>query len=135
MLSFPGEPPDKGRVQGVRDVLADPFNCLGPFSDDDTGSCAELEFVRTGPELIGAMRTPSLRNLDGTAPFGHKGQFATLAAVLEHYNAAPAAMIGHNEAKPLRLGRRELSDLEAFLGTLAAPLATPADWLRPPPRR
>ena len=116
VLSFPGEPPDKGRVQGVREVMADPFNCLGPYSDGEANDCAELDFVRTGPELIGAMRTPSLRNLEGTAPFMHKGQLETLGDVLEHYNEAPAAMIGHNEAKPLRLGKRDLSDLEAFLG-------------------
>jgi cytochrome c peroxidase len=113
-------------------VLADPFNCQGPHGDDDTGSCAELEFVRTGPELIGAMRTPSLRNLESTAPYMHKGQLATLAEVLEHYNKAPPAMIGHNEGKPLDLGQRELQQLEAFLESLAAPLATPKDWLSPP---
>jgi len=32
-------------------------------------------------------------------------------------------MIGHSEAKPLNLSRRELAQLEDFLGTLAAPLA------------
>ncbi len=52
--------------------------------------------------------------------------------MLEHYNEAPAAMIGHNEAKPLGLGARQLSDLEAFLRALAAPLATPQEWLEPP---
>ena len=56
----------------------------------------------------------------------------TLADVLDHYNEAPAAMIGHNEAKPLGLSRTELRQLGAFLETLAAPLATPEEWLRPP---
>jgi len=132
VISFPGDVPDKGRVQGVREVLADPFDCLGRFSDDASRACTELRFVRTGPELIGAFRTPSLRNLEGTAPFMHKGQLPTLAAVLEHYNEAPLAMIGHNEAKPLGLRRRELRQLEAFLGTLQAPPATEPEWLVPP---
>jgi len=131
VISFPGEVPDKGRVQGVREVLADPFNCLGVFSDDPSPDCAELRFVRTGPELIGAFRTPSLRNLGGTAPFMHQGQLPTLAAVLAHYNEAPLAMIGHNEAEPLGLGRRELRQLEAFLETLDAPPATDGSWLEP----
>jgi hypothetical protein len=52
--------------------------------------------------------------------------------VLQHYNDAPLAMIGHNEAKPLELSDRELQQLEAFLGTLAAPLATDVTWLNPP---
>jgi cytochrome c peroxidase len=132
VLSFPGEVPDKGRVQGVREAMADPFNCLGEFNDDSDRVCDELEFARTGPEVIGAVRTPSLRNLEHTAPFMHKGQMATLREVLEHYNEALPAMIGHNEAKPLGLSARELDQLEAFLGTLAAKLATDEEWLRHP---
>lgn len=133
VISFPGDVPDKGRVVGVREVLANMFNCRGNFSDDPEKNCTELEYVRTGPELVGAMRTPSLRNLGGTAPYMHKGQLSTLGEVLQHYNDAPLAMIGHNEAKELQLGARELRRLEAFLGTLDAPLATPDNWLVPPP--
>ncbi len=127
LVNFPGEVPDKGRVAGVREVAEEPFNCRSGHNDDRSAQCAELEFMRAGPELIGAFRTPSLRNIDGTEPFGHKGQLPDLAAVLEHYNEAPDAMIGHNEAKPLRLSRRELQQLEAFLGTLAAPVEFHAD--------
>ncbi len=132
VLSFPGEVPDKGRVAGVREAQSDPFNCLGAYSDDAATNCAELEFARTGPELIGAMRTPSLRNIQNTGPFMHKGQLTSLAEVLRHYNDAPLSMIGHNEAKPLQLNKRELRQLEAFLETLAAPLATEEKWLAPP---
>ena len=128
VISFPGEVPDKGRAVGVREVLLQPFNCRGHYSDDPGRQCAELEFVRTGIELVGAFKTPSLRNLENTAPFMHSGQIATLAEVLEHYNAAPDAMIGHNEAKPLGLSGRELMQLEAFLGTLAAPATEQADY-------
>lgn len=133
VLSIPGEVPDEGRIDGVRTVEEDPFNCLGPYSDDPHRQCAELRFARTDdPALLGAMRTPSLRNLDGTAPYMHQGQIATLSEVLDHYNRAPPAMIGHDEAKPLKLSRRELKELEDFLNTLKAPLATPPEWLTPP---
>ena len=121
LINFVGEVPDKGRILGIREVLAHPFNCEGPHSDAARRECSELAFARTGPELIGAFRTPSLRNLENTEPYGHKGQLATLADVLAHYNAAPDAMIGHNEAKPLDLSDRALARLEAFLRTLAAP--------------
>ena len=121
LINFKGEVPDKGRVVGIREVLEQPFNCRGVHSDDPARDCAELDFARTGPELIGAFRTPSLRNLENTAPYGHKGQVATLVDMLTHYNEAPDAMIGHNEAKPLGLSKRELAYLEAFLRTLAAP--------------
>ena len=133
VLSFPGDLPDRGRIDGVRKVQADPFNCLGEFSDDAVKNCPELNFVRTGTELIAATRTPSLRNLGGTAPYSHKGQLETLADVLDLYNRAPLAMIGHNEnEKPLGFSRRELRWLEAFLLTLDAPLATAPEWLAAP---
>jgi len=121
IINLAGEAPDKGRIVGVREVLEHPFNCEGPHNDESLRNCSELAFARTGPELIAAFRTPSLRNLENTAPYGHKGQLATLADVLAHYNAAPDAIIGHNEAKPLNLSARELAQIEVFLHTLAAP--------------
>jgi cytochrome c peroxidase len=132
VLSFPGEVPDKGRAAGIREALADSFNCRGGFSDADEADCAELEFARSGFEVLGAFRTPSLRNLENTQPYMHKGQMYTLAEVLQHYNEAPPAMIGHNESKPLGLSEAELGQLEAFLNTLAAPLSTDARWLTDP---
>jgi cytochrome c peroxidase len=122
LINPAGEVPDKGRIAGVREVLEHPFNCKGQHNDAALKNCSELTFARTGPELIGAFRTPSLRNLEDTAPYGHKGQLATLSDVLAHYNAAPDAMIGHNEAKPLGLWNHELAQLEAFLRTLSAPV-------------
>ena len=122
LLPFPGELPDRGRIDGLRQVRDDPFNCLGEFSDDPRHECAELRFARSGVELLGAMRTPSLRNLSSTAPFMHQGEFATLREVIEQYNRAPLALIGHNEAEPLNLNGREMADLEAFLLSLSAPV-------------
>jgi len=132
VISFPGEVPDKGRTAGVREVLVDQYNCLSDFSDDAGKVCTELEYARTGPELLGAFRTPSLRNLEETGPYMHKGQLNTLAETLQHYNDAPPAMVGHNEAKPLGLSGRELQQLEAFLKSLSAPIATAKQWLAVP---
>lgn len=133
VISFPGELPDMGRATGVREVVANDFNCAGSYSDDASRSCPELEYARTGPELIATFRTPSLRNLKDTAPYMHKGQLPTLFAALQHYNDAPLAMIGHNEAKPLKLRDRDLRQLEAFLLTLSSPLAIDQKWLNAPP--
>ncbi|MEM7433187.1 MAG: cytochrome c peroxidase, partial [Pseudomonadota bacterium] len=131
VIALAGDLPDKGRVEGVRLVQSDPFNCQGRFTDAVV-ACTELEFARTGPELIGAFRTSSLRNLEGTQPYMHKGQLETLTDVIEHYDTAEDAMIGHNEAKPLNLSRTERRQLEAFLLTLAAPMDVDPKWLRPP---
>ena len=132
LLSAAGETPDRGRIDGVRTVMADPFNCLGVFNDNPEPSCPELSYARKGVELIGATRTPSLRNLDNTAPFQRKGQIGTLTGVLKHYNDAPLAMIGHNEAKELEFSDWQLQALESFLGTLSAPIAADEKWLRAP---
>lgn len=132
ILAAPGQLPDRGRINGVREALNDPFNCSGDFSDDAARDCPELRFARTGPGLLGAFRTPSLRNLDGSAPFMHQGQLATLEEVIDHYDRAPPSMIGHNETKPLSLGWRERAQLAAFLETLSAPPATDPKWLEAP---
>jgi cytochrome c peroxidase len=133
ILSFPGDLPDRGRIDGVREVRTEPFNCFGAYSDARPGQCLELTFARDGIELIGAMKSPSLRNLEGTAPYMHKGQLKTLTEVLDHYNQAPLAIIGHNEAEgPLGLLPFELKQLESFLTTLAAPVAVEEQWLQPP---
>ena len=110
--------PSLGRFEGVRLAREDPFNCLGEFSDTAPAQCAELRFARDDKELVGAHKTPGLRNVTLTAPYMHTGQIATLEEVMRHYNEAPTAMLGHNEAKPLGLSNRQLRQLEAFLRTL-----------------
>lgn len=115
-----GQLPSLGRFEGVRLAREDPFNCLGEFSDAAPGQCAELLFARDDNELAGAHKTPGLRNVTLTAPYMHTGQVATLEEVLRHYNEAPTAMLGHNEAKTLGLSNRQLRQLEAFLHTLEA---------------
>lgn len=127
-----GQAPDPGRSTGVRQALADEFNCRGAYSDAP-GECAELEFAdTTGAELVGAMKTPSLRNVAARGPYMHAGQFATLAEVMDHYDRAPAAPLGTSELEPLHLTAAERRQLIAFLGTLTAPLAAPDSLLRAP---
>ncbi|MEZ4640455.1 MAG: cytochrome c peroxidase [Caldilineaceae bacterium] len=112
---------DLGRVEGVKQALENPFNCLGPYSDADPSDCAETRFAKTeGDELIGSFKTPTLRNVANTAPYMHKGTFADLDAVLNHYNAAPAAFPGHSDLTPLALSDNEMAQIKAFLYTLSA---------------
>lgn len=110
---------DRGRASSLAEVTADPFNCVGPFSDAKTSDCLELRFI-TAPslKLEGAFRSPSLRGVAQRAPYMHAGQFATLRELLLHYNKAPAAPFGHSELKPLGLSEDQLDDIEAFLRTL-----------------
>ncbi|HXE57831.1 MAG TPA: cytochrome c peroxidase [Gemmatimonadales bacterium] len=129
-----GLPADPGRERGAKAVLADEFNCRSPYSDAPAGACAHLEFLdAANPEMRRAFKTPSLRNVAERGPYMHAGQLATLEAVVEHYDRAPAAPRGRSELlRPLGLTVRERAQLVAFLGTLSAPLSTPAAPLAPP---
>jgi cytochrome c peroxidase len=113
---------DHGRLTGATAVLNDEFNCRSEWSDARE-HCPELEFIVTGEHTLDrAYKVPSLRNVAERAPYMDAGQFATLAQVLDHYNRAPAAAIGHSELRPLRLKAVELRQLEAFLRTLTGPV-------------
>ncbi len=118
-----GLPRDEGRLAGVRDALADEFNCLGRYSDASPDECGELRFVAAeGEELRRAFKTPSLRGAGDRAPYMHAGQMQTLSEVVEHYDAAPASEGGTSELRPLRLSARERAQLAAFLRTLDSPV-------------
>jgi cytochrome c peroxidase len=133
VAAAPGLPPDSGRLVGVRQAVSGEFACTSKWSDAGPDDCAELKFATTeGEELLRAFKTPSLRNVDGRAPFMHAGQLATLTDVIAHYDRAPAAPMGHSELKPLRLSANERRQLEAFLRTLSGPAVAPPGWLEGP---
>ncbi|RUW74313.1 cytochrome c peroxidase [Mesorhizobium sp. M4B.F.Ca.ET.049.02.1.2] len=113
-------PPDRGRIDAVVQVEADPFNCLGKFRDGDDNACRELRFmVKGGPDLVRAYKTPSLRGAAARAPYMHAGQFSSLEEVVEHYSKAPASVEGVSEVHPVELSDRERAALVAFLKTLS----------------
>jgi cytochrome c peroxidase len=129
ILSAARQLPSLGRASGVRIVLADAFNCQGEYSDANKDQCSNLRFVKTGDELISAHKVPTLRNVAGTAPYMHAGQLSTLEEVIDHYNQAPLAMVGHNEIKPLELSKNEKKQLTQFLLSLTGPVSTDSKWL------
>lgn len=128
-----GLPEDTGRAAGAQLVLADPFNCLGSYSDADESQCAELRFmVAEGEQLVRQFKPPSLRNVGERDPFMHAGQFLTLGEVLIHYNVAPAAPAGESELEPLRLNAEVMMQVIAFLRALDGPIAAEPRWLQAP---
>ena len=64
----------------------------------------------------GRFRTPSLRDLDRTAPYMHDGSLATLEEVVEFYNhgGIPNPQLDE-EIYPLGLSDQQKSDLIEFL--------------------
>lgn len=114
-----GLPPDNGRLDAIALVEADPFNCLGPYSDAPAGSCEELRFLQRDPKALArAFKTPSLRGVSLRPPYMHAGQFGTLEEVVRHYNAAPKAAVGTSELRPLDLDEAEIKALVALLEAL-----------------
>lgn len=74
---------------------------------------------------MGKWKTPTLRNVELTAPYMHDGRFATLEDVIEHYNSGVkhSATLDPIFSKPnhlfgLQLTVQEKADLLAFLKTL-----------------
>lgn len=118
--AVPGLPEDLGREAAVAQVEADPFNCLGKYSDAPPQACGELRFiVKDDPRLTRAYKPPSLRGAATRPPYMHSGQFATLEEVVDHYARAPASPSGESELHPFTLSERERAQLVAFLKTLA----------------
>ncbi|MGS1003509.1 cytochrome-c peroxidase [Burkholderia glumae] len=111
---------DAGRAAAIGQVLADEFNCLGPFSDAQPAQCEELQFISNDdPQLLGAFKTPTLRNVAARAPYMHAGQFASLDAAVRHYADPPPAAIGRSELKRIALSDAEQRQLIALLGALS----------------
>ena len=76
----------------------DCFHCHGTemFMDNDfhnngldANNFADLGLanISNNPDDIAKFKTPTLRNIEFTAPYMHDGRFSTLEEVIEHYNS------------------------------------------------
>ncbi len=71
---------DPGRQAGIPQLAASPFDLGSAWSDDR--SLARPAPV-AGAWTLGAFKTPQLRNVALTAPYGHGGNYANLSDVVE----------------------------------------------------
>ncbi len=87
-------------------------------------------------------KTPSLRNIELTAPYMHDGRFSTLEQVIDHYNSGIQAhpklspVLKDVNGDPVRMNftTAQKSALVAFLKTLTDnSVATEAKWSNPFP--
>jgi cytochrome c peroxidase len=77
--------------------------------------------VTLRPADLGSFKSPSLRNVEVTAPYAHDGRFATLDALIDHYsdNAIFDPNLGYMvPVGPLGFTASERAALVAFLKTL-----------------
>ena len=120
----------------------------GPlFSDDEFHNVALAQFgpgvgnglsgrddfgrmnVTGDPDDIYRFRTTPLRNVELTAPYGHAGQFADLAAFIDHYSRNDEKLRAYTSAdipEPL-LWATLLDNKEAVIET-RSPFIRPADF-------
>lgn len=78
--------------------------------------------------MKGAFKTPSLRDVERTAPYFHDGSAKTLMEVVEHYDKGGTVRSNLSpNMKPLLLTQDNKEDLVAFLKALSSP-ATPMTY-------
>ncbi|BDD09541.1 cytochrome-c peroxidase [Fulvitalea axinellae] len=112
----------------------DCFHCHGSFLfmdndfhntglDDEWLGLDQGRFLVTGNASdMGKFKTPTLRNIELTAPYMHDGRFATLEEVVEFYSSGVKftemtdPMMSHEGG--ISLTEQEKKDLVAFLKTL-----------------
>jgi len=77
---------------------------------------------------IGSFKTPTLRNIDRTAPYMHDGSLATLEDVVDFYNNGgrveetdPLSGFLSGGIRPLELTAAEVQELVAFMEALTSP--------------
>jgi len=102
------------------------------LGDARTSELGRFAVVRAFND-IGAFKTPTLRNIDLTAPYMHDGSIATLREVVEHYNNGGVTNEGDpvndflgGGIRPLDLSEEQIDDLVAFMEALTS------DELQPP---
>lgn len=111
---------DQGRSEQALETLENnPFNASGHFFD---GAATGID---TAPVLLGGFRTPSLRNLPKSAPYGHNGTFSTLEEVVDFHlkggGTDAATFVGSVDVKlqPVQLSDEDRAALLEFLKALA----------------
>lgn len=127
---------DAGRAAGLPLLKASVWRGTGPYADGPP--VVRAEDYAAGEALLGSFRTPSLRELASTGPYGHNGALASLEAWLDHYVAvtttAPPST-GHlgtldPTLAPIELTLQEKQELVTFLLALSSTYASP--WTQPP---
>lgn len=119
----PGEV-DPGRLGGLQRLSVSPFNLLGKYNDDATGSSTRrVRHVKRQHSNFGEFRVPGLRQVGRAGSYMHNGSLATLEDVVRHYSEVSPDRLhsdGTPLVRPLGLAQQQSADLVAFLRSLDA---------------
>ncbi len=118
--------PDRGRAEGAADLVANEFSRHSVFSDAPTPPPPAPRVERAE----GAFRTPGLRGVSSTLPYGHGGGFDDLRAVIDahHTGGLPAgspATVGEAEPWAQGFDRALTVRIVRFLNGLHAEVTAP----------
>ncbi|MEN2400080.1 cytochrome c peroxidase [Flavobacterium sp. MC2016-06] len=111
-------PPSYSKTE--HEVIGTPNDASGKELSPDTGRYLYNKM----PQLIGAFKTPTIRNIAITAPYMHNGVYKTLEEVVDFYNKGGGKGLGYavdNQTLPfdaLKLNKNEEQALVAFMKTL-----------------
>ena len=139
-VGFPQRSLDLGRYDGLAQLKTLEFPCQHPslkgitwISQSD--ACKEKPFLAaSSADYKAAFKTPSLRDIAKTAPYGHHGTIPNLELVIQHYNQALfASLAGHSNPmlRPLGLNKNEQYALTEFLKSLSGKLSSLAVRIKP----
>lgn len=111
----------------------------------DLGLGGRPEIAALDPKGLqkGKFKVPTLRNIALTAPYGHNGYFATLTEIVDFYNTAgiPGKWakpevprnVNRKEMGNLKLTRKEIAAIVAFMGALSDGYDEPLRKITLPP--
>jgi cytochrome c peroxidase len=104
--------------QDAHFIVDRPFN--NGLDADAQKSDGGVGDITLNPADLGRFKSPSLRNVELTAPYMHDGRFTTLEAVIDHYSkdVKPHPNVDGRVRRRLNLRDSEKADLVAFLKTL-----------------
>lgn len=111
-------PPNYSKTE--HEVIGTPKDVSGKALSPDTGRYLYNKM----PQLVGAFKTPTVRNIAVTGPYMHNGVFKTLEEVVDFYNKGGGKGLGYavdNQTLPfdaLKLTKKEEQSLVAFMKTL-----------------
>ncbi|MDC7994054.1 cytochrome-c peroxidase [Altibacter sp. HG106] len=131
-------------TESESEVLGVPAHKDQPLTlDSDIGRLGNGAMREVAPFFKHAFKTPTVRNIDKTAPYMHNGIYDSLEEVMEFYNEGGGAgrgMVLENQTlapDPLDLSEAEIDAIVAFMKTLTDKTTThtlpelPRDFSQP----
>lgn len=113
----------RGRAEALEALATSVFTVTGAFHDGPKVAPA----AASASSDEGAYRTPSLRNVARTGPWGHDGAFASLEAVVDFHLNGGGQGATDPRLVPVTLSVADHASLLAFLGALEAS-DPPSPW-------